>query len=574
MNYVEKKVIESETKKLNNPILNSAMSETSCKLCNGSRLGHDGRTTKLFGKTITEISKVTLVQLYEFIINIKDNKNDDTKTIGEPIIQDILKRIKAIVNIGLGYLSIDRTISTLSGGESQRIRLASILDSGLTGVLYILDEPTTGLHPRDSKLLLESIKRLRDIGNTVIVVEHNMDFVAECDYIIDFGPDSGCLGGEVVASGDVNDITKSTQSRTGKYLTNIINKNKYVTRPTEYEHNQIKQDKIKGKKEPGNMVDGYLKVIDAKSHNLKSISIDIPLNQLVAFTGVSGSGKSSLVFDVINKFIMGEKTEVENIIGVNNITGVIKIDQSPIGRQTRSNIATYTEVFTLIREFYSSLKEAKSLKLKPSHFSFNVKGGRCEKCEGLGVISLDMQFLEDVEVTCPVCKGQRFSKKVLSVKHKDKNISDILNQTVLENLEFFADMPDIMEKLKTLNEVGLSYLKLGQSTATLSGGECQRIKLSKELAKINKGHILYLLDEPTTGLHPCDTKKLLKILKGLVKSRNTVFVIEHDTKVISESDYIIELGPNGGESGGEVIFAGTMDEILNSSKSIIKTYLK
>ncbi len=545
--FVNKKVIESSTKKVANSVIANAICSSDCDACNGTRLGFDGRNAKLNGKTITEVSTFTMSALAAFIDDMQSKLSTSAREISNVITQDILKRINGIVKIGLEYLSIDRPVFTLSGGESQRLRLASILESGLTGVLYILDEPTTGLHARDTKLLLASIKKLRDLGNTVIVIEHDMDFVKDCDYVIDFGVGAGALGGEIVASGSVLELTQNTVSKTAKYL-----------REAKPKPNSKKINATR-----------FIDIKNATAHNLKNVSVQVPLGQLVSFAGVSGSGKSSLVFDVIE-----QKANAQSIKGFENISEVIKIDQSPIGRQSRSNVATYTEVFTLIRELFSAQPQAKKLKLKPADFSFNVKGGRCEKCEGLGVIPLDMQFLDDVEVICPVCKGHRFKKKVLSVTYKGNNISDILNSTVFENLEFFKNDKDILQKLKTIDEVGLSYLKLGQSTTTLSGGECQRLKLSKELAKgSNNGHTLYLLDEPTTGLHPSDIEKLLALLQKLVSQNNSVFVIEHSTEILAKSDYIIELGPFGGDKGGEILTTGTPFEVSQNSKSVTGAYL-
>ncbi len=546
MNFVEKKIVESSVKKLNNPTLNAALIEGNCDACNGSRLGFDGRTATLNDKTITELSTLTISSLLGFLKQTQNTLSQSAKIISDTVFIDLIKRLTGIEKIGLEYLSIDRPVSTLSGGESQRLRLASILESALTGVLYILDEPTTGLHARDTALLLDAIKRLRDIGNTVIVIEHDMDFVKQCDYEIDFGVGAGSLGGEIVACGTITEVAKNNLSKTAKYLSG--------------DNLKLNETHIKANR--------FIEVTKAYAHNLKNVTVNIPLGQLVAFTGVSGSGKSSLVFEVIE-----QRKNAQNINGFEHFNQVITIDQTPIGRQSRSNVATYTEVFTLIRELFSTLPQAKKLKLKPSDFSFNVKGGRCEKCEGLGVIPLDMQFLDDVEVTCPVCKGHRFKKKILSVVYNSKSISDILNATVLENMEFFANDKDILKKLTTIDEVGLSYLKLGQSTITLSGGECQRLKLSKELAKGSFGHTLYLLDEPTTGLHPSDSEKLLTLLKKLVSQNNSVFIIEHSLDMIAKSDYVIDLGPLGGDKGGEIIAIGTPYEISKNKKSLTGKYL-
>ncbi len=544
--FVNKKVAESATKKVANPVIANAIGNVDCDECAGTRLGFDGRTAKLNGKTITQICTFTMLSLLEFIDDLQNNLSAAESEVANVIIVDILKRINGVAKIGLEYLSINRPVFTLSGGESQRLRLTNILESALTGVLYILDEPTTGLHALDTQLLLKSIKKLRNLGNTVVVIEHDMDFVKQCDYVIDFGVGAGSLGGEIVVAGTPTEVSKSSISKTAKYL------KEQKSRPND---TQITTGK-------------FISVKCATAHNLKNVSLDIPLGHLVAFAGVSGSGKSSLVFDVIE-----QRQSAKSIVGLEHVSDIIKIDQSPVGRQSRSNVATYTEVFTLVRALFSSLPQAKRLKLKPADFSFNVKGGRCEKCEGLGVIPLDMQFLDDVEVVCPVCKGHRFKKKILSVSHKGKNISDILNLTVLENLDYFSDNKEIYKKLQTIDEVGLSYLKLGQSTTTLSGGECQRLKLSKELAKGNNGHTLYLLDEPTTGLHPSDSEKLLALLKKLVSQNNSVFIIEHSTDMLSKSDYIIELGPLGGDKGGQIIASGTPFEISQNGKSMTGKYL-
>ncbi len=544
--FVNKKVLESTTKKVASPIIAAAIGTIDCDECQGTRLGFDGRTAKIEGQTITQISSYSMAALRDFIMAMHKNLSASGRDIADAIIGDTLKRINGIIKIGLDYLSLSRPVFSLSGGESQRLRLAAILESGLTGVLYILDEPTTGLHAKDTQLLLNALKRLRDLGNTIIVIEHDLNFVKECDYMLDFGLEGGSLGGEIIACGKPLEVAANPVSKTAKYL--------------RAESPVPNGQEIKAAK--------YLEIINAKANNLKNVSVKVPLGRLIAFAGVSGSGKSSLVFDVIEC-----RSNAQAIGGLEHIKQWIKIDQSPIGRQSRSNIATYTEVFTLIRELFSARPEAKKLKLKPADFSFNIKGGRCEKCEGLGFIALDMQFLDDVEVVCPVCKGHRFTKKVLSVTYKGKSISDILNATVYENLEFFADNKDIMKKLITINEVGLAYLKLGQSTTTLSGGECQRLKLSKELAKGNQDHTLYLLDEPTTGLHPEDRGRLLALLQKLVSQNNSVFIIEHALDMLAQSDYIIEMGPLGGDKGGAIIASGTPLELSKNPNSITGKYL-
>ncbi len=544
--FLNKKVIESTTKKVNSPIISNAIISKECDECHGTRLGFDGRHAILNGKTIVQVNEYTMDKLVEFVNEVNEGLDDNGKIIAQTIINDILKKCNGLIKIGLDYLSLNRPIGTLSGGENQRIRLTSVLESALTGVLYILDEPTTGLHAKDTTLLLNAIRRLVDLGNTVLVIEHDMDFVKQCDHVIDFGIDAGVHGGEIVAYGDIETVSKNTDSKTAKYL----RKEKLIVND-----NELKLDK-------------YLEVVKANIHNLKDVSVKIPLNKLVSFAGVSGSGKSSLVFDCIE-----ENKNMEALIGLETINKIIKIDQTPIGRQNRSNIATYTEVFTLIRELYANQKQAKQLKLKTSDFSFNVKGGRCDKCEGLGKIFLDMQFLDDVEVLCPVCKGKRFNNNILTVNYQEKNISEILNMTVLETLNFFKDNKEILKILKTLDDVGLGYLTLGQATSTLSGGECQRLKLSRELAKGNGNNTLYLLDEPTTGLHPSDSEKLLILLKKLVAQNNSVFVIEHSLEILSQSDYIIELGPYGGDKGGEIIAEGTPKELSINPNSITGKFL-
>lgn len=547
--YMKEKANESNTKNIKNRKVTDSFIKKVCTECNGSRLNKESRNVTINDVTITELSSYDIEKLYSFILNLK--ASESAKIVVESVIKDLTKRLNNIIKIGLGYLSIDRAISTLSGGEAQRLKLSNIIDSGLTGVLYILDEPTTGLHPRDVSKLLSSLKKLRDLGNTILVIEHDTDFIYECDYVIDFGPFAGRHGGEVVAYGTPKEIMKNEKSVTGKYLRNNINIKLRKGEPTQ-----------------------FIRVINANEHNLKNINLEVPLNQFVCFTGVSGSGKSTLVFDVVYKYVVDGKANCDDIKGLDTIDKIIMIDQKPIGRQSRSNVATYTEVFTSIRGLYSNLADAKKKKLKPSDFSFNVKGGRCEKCGGLGVISLDMQFLDDVEITCPVCKGHRFKKKILEVKYKDKNISDILNMTIEENIEHFADVSEIKNRLENLVEVGLSYLKLGQSTNTLSGGECQRIKLSKELGRSANGHFLYMLDEPTTGLHPRDIEKIVELLYKLKSKGNSIWVIEHSLDVITNSEYIIDLGLEGGINGGNILFSGNINEILNIENSYTSKYIR
>jgi excinuclease ABC subunit A len=450
----------------------------------------------------------------------------------------------------------------LSGGESQRIRLASQIGSGLTGVLYVLDEPSIGLHQKDNNQLIETLFRLRDLGNTVIVVEHDEDAIKNADHIIDIGVNAGIHGGEVIAQGDYKKIIKNNRSLTAQYL------NKIKSIPIPKKRRKIDKTKV-------------LKITRANINNLNNIDIDFPLSTFTCITGVSGSGKSSLIIDTLyqrldeffNKSLNRDENKF-NIKGVNNIDKIIDIDQSPIGRTPRSNPATYTGCFTPIRDWYAGLNESAARGYKPGRFSFNVKGGRCESCEGDGVKKIEMHFLADVYVECDVCKGKRYNRETLEVKYKDKSISDVLNMTVEEGFKFFEKIPMIKQKLQTLMQVGLDYIKIGQSATTLSGGEAQRIKLSKELSKRSTGKTLYILDEPTTGLHFHDVNKLLKILHTLVDEGNTVIVIEHNLDVIKTADHIIDLGPNGGEKGGKIIFEGTPEDIVKVKKSYTGLYLK
>lgn len=552
MTFMKKKAAENINKGITNKKIKACFKDNICPDCHGTRLNESSRKVYINNKSIVEVSSYTLEELYNWITNLEHNLLQSGKLILDALINDIKKRIKGVINIGLGYLSIDRAIRTLSGGEAQRLRLANLTESGLTGVLYVLDEPTTGLHPRDTIKLLQALKHLRDLGNTVLVIEHDIDFINKCDYIIDFGPFSGNNGGEIVAVGTPEQVVKDKKSITGKYLNK---ENRKLNKSYLGETNKIS-------------------IVNAYEHNLKNVSIDIPLNRLVTFTGVSGSGKSSLLFDVFAKYTNGEEVKCDNITGLSDIERIIKVNQSQIGKISRSNVATYTDIFTSIREIYSKLPEAKNKKLRSKDFSFNVKGGRCEKCQGLGVIPLDMHFLDDIEVPCPVCKGKRFNREVLEVKFDGNSISDILNKTVKENIEVFKNQKKIYNRLLILSKVGLDYLKLGQSTTTLSGGECQRIKLSKELGKTNGGSTLYLLDEPTTGLHPSDIDKLIKLLKEIINKGNSVIVIEHSLEVIAQSDWIIDLGPEGGTHGGYIIAQGTPTEIINNKVSYTAKFLK
>ncbi|MEK7123500.1 MAG: excinuclease ABC subunit UvrA, partial [Patescibacteria group bacterium] len=492
--------------------------------------------------------------------------------IAEPIIKEIIGRLKFLLDVGLDYLALERESTTLSGGEAQRIRLATQIGSRLVGVLYILDEPSIGLHPRDHQKLIATLKYLRDLGNSVLVVEHDSQTILNADWIIDLGPGAGKYGGEIIFEGTAKQLFKSN-TLTGDYLTGrkkvgadskIPNKPQIKNSPPEADKNQ-KHIEIKG----------------AAENNLKNINVKIPLGKLVCVSGVSGSGKSSLIYDILAKFLLAKFHHArlipgkhEKIIGVENLNKAIVIDQSPIGRTPRSNPATYTGVFAPVRDIFVKTKEAKMRGYNPGRFSFNVKGGRCEACEGQGVKKIEMFFLPDVYIECEECRGRRYNKEVLEIEYKDKNIADVLKMSVVEALKFFENIPAIKQKLQTLNEVGLGYIELGQPATTLSGGEAQRIKLAAELSRRGTGKTLYILDEPTTGLHFDDIKKLLKVLLALVEKENTVLVIEHNLDVIKNADWVIDLGPEGGDKGGYVVAEGTPEDIAKNKKSHTGQFLK
>jgi len=550
LTYLKKKSAENIRKGSMNKTIEKCFVRSICPTCNGSRLNKQARTVTVAGKTIVEVSMYTLDELLTWLHSLNDVIKPEMMQIYQSLSADLLKRTTRVRDIGLGYLTLDRMVKSLSGGEAQRLRLANLLDSGLTGVLYILDEPTTGLHPNDTEKLLSTLRCLVDIGNTVIVIEHDMEFVKACDYVLDFGPHSGVEGGQIVAVGTPEEMM-SASTLTGQYLRTHPDVRRQETRSTNH----------------------MLTIKGAWAHNLKGIDVNIPLNQLVTFTGVSGSGKSTLVFDVLSKAFNGQPVKAKGVGGIEGIERVIEVTQQRIGKSSRSTVATYTDTYTLIRSIYANLKEAKMRKLKPSNFSFNVKGGRCEKCQGLGTIPLDMHFLDDIEVECPDCKGKRFSEEILSVTYKGFNISEVLDMTVKQNMEVFKDNSDVYHRLEVLSEVGLDYLSLGQSTATLSGGECQRIKISKELGRTGGNKMLYLLDEPTSGLHPSDTNKLIALLKKLVQKGNSVFTIEHSLEVIAMSDWVIDLGPEGGVNGGRIVAEGTPYEIALNEGSLTGRYL-
>ena len=534
-------------------------SEVECSMCHGKRLKLDALNVKIKKLNIIELTDLSVTRILEFIESLKLNKTQEQ--ISNPILKEIKARLNFLINVGLGYLTLSRTASTLSGGEAQRIRLATQIGSGLTGVLYILDEPSIGLHQRDNDRLLATLKNLRDLDNTVIVVEHDEDTIRSADYIVDIGPYAGVNGGEVVASGTVKDIINAPRSITGKYLSGQLKIN------------------VPDNRRPIN--NGYIEIKGARQNNLKNIDVSIPVGVITAITGVSGSGKSSLINEilypassnVLNRSNLAEG-KYKSIKCLEKLDKVINIDQSPIGRTPRSNPATYTNVFNDIRELFSKTPDAKERGYNAGRFSFNIPGGRCENCTGGGINKIEMFFLPDVYVTCDVCGGKRYNKETLQVKYKGKNIYDVLDMTIEEACVFFENVPKIYNKLKTLNDVGLGYIKLGQPATELSGGEAQRVKLATELSKRSTGKSLYILDEPTTGLAMYDVDKLIKILNRLVANGNTIVVIEHNLDVIKIADYIIDLGPEGGENGGQIVAVGTPEQIAKNDKSITGKYLK
>lgn len=536
------------------------MSSIPCKACSGARLGPFPLAVTVLDKNIYDFSIMPIEQAYEFVSQIFLELDDFKITIAKQILDEIRARLKFMLDVGLEYLTLERSAGTLSGGEAQRIRLATQIGSGLSGVLYVLDEPSIGLHQHNNEMLIKTLVRLRNLGNTLIVVEHDEDTIKHADYIVDIGPKAGVHGGEIVACGKIEDIIAKKRSITGKYLSG--------------------EKKIPVPKETRLGNGEFLEIKNAHLNNLKNIDLNIPLGKMIAITGVSGSGKSTLVQDVVYEYAMHKLYSnrpkpqgVEEIKGFENIDKVVSVDQSPIGRTPRSNPATYTDVFTHIRDLFSQTNEAKVRGYKQGRFSFNVKGGRCEKCSGDGVLKIEMNFLSDVYVKCDVCKGQRYNQETLEVKYKGKNIADVLDMTVGEALEFFANIPRIAQRLQTLYDVGLDYIKLGQSATTLSGGEAQRVKLALELNKRQTGKTLYLMDEPSVGLHWYDIDKLVKILHKLADSGNTILIIEHNLDIIKCADYIIDLGPEGGEKGGEVVTKGAPAQILKCKKSYTAKYL-
>ncbi len=539
--------------------IRSYMTEIPCDACHGERLSRESLAVTVGGVNISDFCKMSVVDAIEFVKGLQLTEKE--AVIGEEIIKEIIERLNFLNSVGLGYLTLSRSSGTLSGGESQRIRLATQIGSSLMGVLYILDEPSIGLHQRDNQKLIDTLKPLRDLGNTLIVVEHDEDTMRQADHVVDIGPGAGIRGGEVVCQGTVEDIMACEESETGAYLSG----RKFVPVP---------QARRKGNGKT-------LRIVGATENNLKNLTVDIPLGRFVCVTGVSGSGKSSLINEVLQKHLAarlnGARTfpgKCERIEGVEALDKVIDIDQSPIGRTPRSNPATYTGVFTDIRELFANTVDAKMKGYNAGRFSFNVKGGRCEACQGDGIVKIEMHFLADIYVPCEVCKGKKYNSETLAVKYKGKSIYDVLEMTVVEGMNFFENVPKIHNKLRTLYDVGLGYIKIGQPATTLSGGEAQRVKLSTELSRRATGKTIYLLDEPTTGLHAADVHRLINVLQQLVDAGNTVLVIEHNLDVIKTADYIIDLGPEGGDGGGTVVAQGTPEEVAANERSYTGQYLK
>ncbi len=535
------------------------MSESPCEMCHGARLKKESLSVRIGDKNINELTDMSINKIKDYLNSLELNNKD--RMIADQILKELNKRLQFLIDVGLEYLTLSRSAGTLSGGEAQRIRLATQIGSGLTGVLYILDEPSIGLHQRDNDKLLATLKHLRDLGNTVLVVEHDEDTMYAADQIIDIGPGAGVHGGNVMAQGTAEEVKLVPESVTGQYLSG----RKQILVPKKRRKSNGKSIEVKG----------------ATEHNLKNINVKFPLGQFICVTGVSGSGKSTLVNEILYKTIArdlngsNEKPgKCKEVKGLENIDKIINIDQSPIGRTPRSNPATYTGVFDFIRDIFAGTNEAKMRGYDKGRFSFNVQGGRCEACNGDGIIKIEMHFLPDIYVPCEVCKGKRYNKETLEVKYKGKTISDVLDMTVEEALEFFKNVPRIKTKIQTLYDVGLGYIKLGQPSTTLSGGEAQRIKLATELSKRATGKTLYILDEPTTGLHIADVHRLVDILQRLVDTGNSIIVIEHNLDLIKTADYIIDLGPEGGDGGGEIVAVGTPEQVVKNDRSYTGKFLK
>lgn len=558
-NIVLKQYEEKPTKSIQRWAM-AFMNKVPCPSCSGARLKKESLYFKVGDKNISELANMEIHELADWLEGVEDKMNKKQQLIAGDVLKEIRKRLSFLLDVGLDYLSLNRSAKSISGGEAQRIRLATQIGTQLTGVLYILDEPSIGLHQRDNQQLIESLKKLRDLGNSVIVVEHDKDMMMQSDYLVDIGPKAGIHGGGIVAEGDPKKLV-TDDSLTAHFLHGKLE----IEVPEKRRTGNGKQLQIKG----------------AQGHNLKNVNVSFPLGQLICVTGVSGSGKSTLVDDtlypILNQhFYQANKKPLkyEKVEGIKHIDKVIEIDQSPIGRTPRSNPATYTGVFSDIRKLYSSLPESAIRGYKPGRFSFNVKGGRCEECKGAGLKTIEMNFLPDVYVTCPVCNAKRYNRETLEIRYKGKSINDVLNMTIEDAASFFENIPSINQKIKTLNEVGLGYVRLGQASTTLSGGEAQRVKLASELAKRDTGNTFYILDEPTTGLHFEDIRVLLDVINRLVDHGNTVLIIEHNLDIIKVADHIIDLGPEGGEKGGQIIFQGTPEEMIKESKGHTARYLK
>ena len=532
---------------------------SACDTCHGARLKEEVLAVTVMGKNIYELCRMSIRECFNFFEQLMLSPQEENIT--ERIVKEIKNRLQFLLNVGMDYLSLERSTLSLSGGESQRIRLATQIGSGLMGVLYVLDEPTVGLHQKDNLRLIDTLKKLRDMGNTVLVVEHDADMILACDHIVDMGPGAGTQGGEIVFQGTPVEILQSDDSLTGRYLSG----KESIALPS-------KRRSLTGR---------YIILEGASENNLKNIDIKIPVGVFTAVTGVSGSGKSTMIIETLYKVLArrlnqhhGSMGKIKRVVDLGDIERVIMINQQPIGRTPRSNPITYTGVFSFIRDLFANLPEARVRGYKPGRFSFNVKGGRCEACEGNGLIKIEMHFLPDVYVTCDVCRGKRFNQDTLDIKYKDKNIADILDMTVNQALLFFSNIPSIKSHLQMLYEVGLGYVHLGQSATTLSGGEAQRIKLARELGKKVNSNTLYILDEPTIGLHFADIQKLLDVLIRLVDMGNTMVVIEHNLDVIKCADYVIDLGPEGGSGGGKIIASGTVEKVAREEKSATGQFLR
>jgi excinuclease ABC subunit A len=561
INILKRRYEETESEYVRQE-LEQYMATRPCPACNGKRLKPESLAVTVAGKNIAEVTAMSIEEAARWFAELEQHLTPRERTIAERILREVRTRLHFLLDVGLGYLTLDRAANTLAGGEAQRIRLATQIGSGLMGVLYVLDEPSIGLHQRDNRKLIQTLMRLRDLGNTVIVVEHDEETIRSADYIIDLGPGAGEHGGEVVVAGTVQDAMSCPHSLTGQYLAG---------------KRRIEIPKQRRQPHP----DKWLVLKGARANNLKNITVRFPLGLFICITGVSGSGKSTLIQETLfprlmyhvygTRRVWGDHDALE---GLEWVDKVVDIDQSPIGRTPRSNPATYTGVFDMIRELFASTPEARARGYQPGRFSFNVKGGRCEACRGDGMIKIEMQFLPDVYVTCEVCKGRRYNRETLEVKFKGKTIADVLEMTVEEALEFFAPFPAIARKLKTLHDVGLDYIRLGQPAPTLSGGEAQRVKLATELSKRATGNTVYILDEPTTGLHFEDVRKLLGVLHRLVDAGNTVIVIEHNLEVIKTADWIIDLGPEGGDAGGFVVAEGPPEYVATVEASYTGQFLR